>query len=123
MQKYPSLLPDKANLAKGWHHGAYLNKWCPQSPSLPVRTGKSHWLADFTCTCHYSDWSMAFCCMQVYFVDIDVNEGKRVQKELEDEFGHGMATFLQLDVTDKEKFEGRTKKTYTCSFIAQPVCM
>ena len=59
--------------------------------------------------------------MQVYFVDIDVNEGKHVQKELEDQFGRGMATFLELNVTDKEKFEGKTNKTYPYYFIAQIV--
>ena len=45
--------------------------------------------------------------MQVYFVDVDVNEGKNVQKEFEDEFGEGMATFLECNVTDKDIFEGK----------------
>jgi hypothetical protein len=49
--------------------------------------------------------------IQVYFVDIDVNEGKQVQKEFENEFGQGMAAFLELNVTDKETFEGKTIKT------------
>ena len=61
----------------------------------------------FNLSCKYDKgWKIAFYCLQVYFVDIDVNEGKRAQKELEDEFVHGMATFLELNVTDKEKFEG-----------------
>jgi hypothetical protein len=55
--------------------------------------------------------------MQVYFVDIDVNEGKCVQKEFEDEFGQGMATFLELDVTDKERFEGIELKLIIFSAI------
>ncbi|CAB4035033.1 Hypothetical predicted protein, partial [Paramuricea clavata] len=48
--------------------------------------------------------------MQVYFVDVDVNEGKNVQKEFEDEFGEGMATFLECNVTDKDIFEGILSK-------------
>lgn len=43
----------------------------------------------------------------MYFVDVDVAEGEQVQKLFEDEFGHGMATFLECDVRDKRKFEGR----------------
>ncbi len=46
----------------------------------------------------------------MYFVDIKVNEGERVQKEFEEEFGPGMATFLECDVRDKQKFEGNVTK-------------
>ena len=45
--------------------------------------------------------------IQVYLVDVDVNEGKNVQKEFEDEFGEGMATFLECNVADKDIFEGK----------------
>ncbi len=45
--------------------------------------------------------------VQVYFLDLDVNEGQNVQKEFKDEFGEGMATFLECDVTDKDKVEGK----------------
>ncbi|XP_028400418.1 15-hydroxyprostaglandin dehydrogenase [NAD(+)]-like [Dendronephthya gigantea] len=43
---------------------------------------------------------------KVYFLDLDVTEGKIVQKNFEDEFGKGKATFLECDVTDTNKIEG-----------------
>ena len=42
----------------------------------------------------------------MYFIDININVGKNTEKEFEDEFGQGMATFLECNVRDKEKFEG-----------------
>lgn len=47
---------------------------------------------------------------KVYLVDIDVHEGNRVQKEFENGFGVGMATFLECNITDKDKFEGILSK-------------
>ncbi|XP_028400405.1 15-hydroxyprostaglandin dehydrogenase [NAD(+)]-like isoform X2 [Dendronephthya gigantea] len=43
---------------------------------------------------------------KVYFLDLDVTEGKIVQKNFEDEFGKEKATFLECDVTDTNKIEG-----------------
>lgn len=49
-----------------------------------------------------------------------MNEGRKVEKEFNDEFGAGMATFAECDVRDKEKFEGNYSKVCLkiyCYFI------
>ena len=56
---------------------------------------------------------------QVYFLDIDVNEGKTVQKEFEDEFGEGMATFYECDVRNKDRVEGINVVEYTAWNISR----
>ena len=56
----------------------------------------------------------------MYFVDININVGKNTEKEFEDEFGQGMATFLECNVRDKEKFEGNVAivVVYTGDFLS-----
>ena len=39
-------------------------------------------------------------------MDVKVDEGEKVQKDFEEEFGRGMATFIECNVRDKHKFEG-----------------
>ncbi len=55
--------------------------------------------------------------MQVYFLDVDVSEGRNVEKEFKDEFGEGMATFQECDVRDKDKVEGKVVICYAGKYI------
>ncbi|XP_028402031.1 uncharacterized protein LOC114524972 [Dendronephthya gigantea] len=47
---------------------------------------------------------------KVYFLDIDVDEGKNVQNEFEDKFGQGKAIFLECNVTNYEILEAIISK-------------
>lgn len=46
----------------------------------------------------------------MYFIDLDIDEGQKAQKEFEVEFGREAAIFSECDVRDKQKLEGRVNR-------------
>ena len=43
--------------------------------------------------------------VKVYFLDVDITEGKSVQQHLDKEYGKGLAIFYSCDVTNAEQFK------------------
>ena len=51
------------------------------------------------------------------FIDIDEEQGKKTESELQKKYGSSQVTFINCDITKKAKFEGAICFLYYTSFL------